>query len=492
MIIRTMLSINFVIYISQFIFISQMHFFILFLHSIFLIIASYFLHKKLSQQPLGKFFVHGLAVKLIAGVALVFVFRYRYGALADSQTIFDVAVVLANKFYENPLDFLKFCFWDSKIPETYKILMFDWTPQTVFMYKLTSIFCIITYSNFWLVNLYLSFLSYLGLWFCANSLAKKVQNSEKIAVVSFLFFPSTIFWSSGILKESFLWFLSGMMVSMVLSFEIPNNKILNFNSTTLSKILSKNFTNNFKNHLTNLIILAKIVIFCLLGLSLFKLKYYYFAVLVPCLFIYLFGVIILQIAYFQTHIKKIMLFLAIIMILGVITISNFHDNLRLSYFFEGLVNNYYYLANNSDVDNLIYYGFTNDYRYSVMSNIPVALQAAWISPMLWETEGNILKLAAALENTVLVILGMYVFMLKVLNYINKTSQNIEKLHILLLCCGVIYVTVLAIFIALATPNIGTLVRYKVGFLPFVVYMLLATIRNNQNNIHHFTKKYKKS
>ena len=464
-----------------------MQFFILFLHSVFLVATPYFLHKKFAAQPLGKFFGYGLVVKLIAGVALVYVFRYRYGSLADSQSIFDVAAALANKFYENPLNFLKFCFIDSKIPENYKILMFDWTPQTVFMYKLTSFFCILTHNNFWLVNLYLSFLSYLGLWFCANSLAKKVQSSEKIAAVSFLFFPSVIFWSSGILKESFLWFFSGIMISMVLSFEVSKNifdnispKILNFNNITTQKINSKLFLNP--------IVFAKIVIFCLLSLCLFKLKYYYFAVLIPCLFMYLAGVIILQIAYFQAHIKKNMLFLGVIMVMGVITISNFHDNLRLNYFFEGLVSNYYYLANNSDVDNLIYYGFTSDYFYSVITNIHVALQAAWISPMLWETEGNILKLAAALENTILLIFGMYVLTLKIVNYMNKTSKKIEKLHILLLSCGIIYVTVLAIFIALATPNIGTLVRYKVGFLPFVIYILLVGI---QNNPHHFTKKYKK-
>ncbi len=445
-----------------------MQLFILFLHSVFFIATPYFLHKKLAKQPLGKFFGYGLVVKLIAGIALVYVFRYRYGSLADSQSIFEVAVALANKFYENPLNFLKFCFLDYKISENYKILMFDWTSQTVFMYKLTSFFCILTHNNFWLVNLYLSFLSYLGLWFCANSLAKKVQSSEKIAAVSFLFFPSVIFWSSGILKESFLWFFSGMMISMVLSFSTFSYRMALSNPT--AKII-------------------RIIIFCPLILCLFKLKYYYFAVLIPCLFIYLFGVIILQIAYFQVHIKKIMLFLFVIMIMGVIIISNFHDNLRLGYFFEGLVSNYYYLSNNSDVDNLIYYGFTSNYFYSVVINIPNALYAAWISPMLWETEGNILKLMAALENTFLLVLLMYILALKAINFITNIPQNSKKVHILLLCCGIIYITVLAIFIALATPNIGTLVRYKVGFLPFFVYMLLVAI---QNNTHHFIKNYKKS
>jgi hypothetical protein len=429
-----------------------------FFNFIILTISSFLLHQKFIKEPLGKFFIYGLFLKLFAGIAVVYVFRYRYGSLADSQNIFDGAAALANKLRENPLTFLEYWFITAK-PNTfldYKNVITDWTPQTVFMYKLTSLICLICGNNFWLVNLYLSFLSYLGLWLCGNSLAKNIQNSEIAAAIAFLFFPTVVVWSSGILKESLLWFLCGTMISITLSTK-PTN--------TLQKL-----------------------VFILLSICLFKLKYYYFAVLMAVIFIYIIGKIILQNSHFQQHIKKTLLLLGFSCILVLAAISNFHDNLRLNYFFEGLVTNYYYLVNNSDIDNLVYYNFTNEYFFSTLQNIPAALQSAWFLPMIWETESNVLKLAAATENTV--ILGLLVavfikFFLKIaLNYVKKSAATITtnftltNQQILLLFCGIFYLLVLSVFIALATPNLGALVRYKVGYLPFAIYILLAALTIN--------------
>ncbi len=433
-------------------------------HITFLIIIIYSLNQKFQIEPLGKIFVHGFLLKLFIGIAFVYLFQYKYGSLADSQSIFETSCSLANKMRDNPLVFFKFWFIDTKISPEYKLIMYDWTSQTVFMYKITSLFCFISANNFWIVNLYLSFLSYLGLWLCANSLTKHIKNSELAAIIAFLFFPSTVIWSSGILKESFLWFFCGTMISI---------------------ILSKNPIN----------IIQKII-FIILSLALFKLKYYYFAVLMAVISIYLIGKVILQSPYFQQHSKKTLAFLGLICALFLVIISNFHDNLRLNYFFEGLVINYYYLVNNSDIDNLVYYSFTNDYFFSTLMNIPVALKSAWFMPMFGETESNILKLGAAAENMLIFCLLLLViakFLIKFIQKI-KLKEGISILNFnnfkitnqkLLLFCGILYLLVLSVFIALATPNLGTLVRYKVGFLPFAVYILLATLKINSLNFLSF-------
>jgi hypothetical protein len=421
-----------------------------FSHVVFCLLSSYFLNNQLKKEPLYHFFWWGLFLKIILGVILVFVFRHLYGSFADSESIFAAASALTHKFYENPLKHTQYFFGFITLPQDYKPLFSDWTSQAIFMYKLTSLFCLLTNNNFWLVNIYLSVLSYLGLWTCGNAILKKVQANLIVVAIAFLAFPSVVLWSSGILKESFLWFFTGFAISLTLN-------------TKLHKVLKYS--------------LLAILLFCLL-----KLKYYYFAVLVPCILIYILGSFILQKSDNQKYSHKIILtFLAFMCLSFLIVISYFHDNLRLHYFFEGLAINYYFLANISDVDNLVYYGFTEPYWFSTLQNMPIALYNACFAPMLWQTHGNLLKIFAAIENTFVLLLLLSNLLLFITQ--KKKIQFAKNLEInLLLLCLLFYVIILATFIALATPNLGTLVRYKVGFLPFIIFVLL------QNSINHLKKK----
>lgn len=415
-----------------------------FIHLVFLMLCVYFLHNKLKKEPLYYFFWLGLGLKIMMGLILVHLFRHLYGSFADSESIFAASAALTNKFYENPLKYVQYWFGLIALPKDYKILFGDWTPQAIFMYKLTSVCCLLTNNNFWLANIYLSSLSYLGLWTCGNAIIKKTDANTSVIAIAFLGFPSVILWSSGILKESFLWFFVGFAISLTLNNNI--HKLLKYS-------------------------LLAILLFCLL-----KLKYYYFAVLAPCISIYSLGNFILQKYNNQKSSKLILTFLALTCLSFLLIISYFHDNLRLSYFFEGLAINYYTLANTSDVDNLVYYSFTQPYWLSTLQNTPVALYNAWFAPMLWQTDGNLLKIFAALENTFVMGLVVANLVIIVINRGKITFSKSLETNILLFCM-LFYVIILAIFIALATPNLGTLVRYKVGFLPFVVFFLLQNLIN---------------
>jgi hypothetical protein len=439
-----------------------------FCHTIFIAICIFFLHKKLISKPLGFFFVGGLLLKISLGIGLVYLFQYKYGSFADSESIFKASAALANQFYENPQTYLKFCLGLNSMPLHYKPLFADWTTQTVFMYKLTSWVCLFTQNNFWLVNIYLSGVSYFGLWLCANRLVEIFPTTKYAALIAFLLFPSVVLWSSGILKESFLWFFVGIIITLTLQ----------ISQRTVVKYL-------------------QYAIICILLYALLQLKYYYFVVLAPCVFVYMIGTKLMQNPNRQHYIQKTLVFLGLFCILLVVVISYFHDNLRLNYFFEGLAMNYYFLVNHSDIDSLVYYHFTEPYFISTLQNIPQALYHVWFTPMLWQTDKNILKFFAAMENSVLLLLvaANIFFWLKKKwlslansqsssNYFvaHKNIQNETLLFYLLLFCCFFYVFVLAIFIALATPNLGSLIRYKVGFLPFVVFLLLSNLRTIESFI----------
>ncbi len=82
-----------------------------------------------------------------------------------------------------------------------------------------------------------------------------------------------------------------------------------------------------------------------------------------------------------------------------------------------------------------------------------------------------LQLIAAVENTIILLLSLVA-----LANLKKLVQSPERL---LLFSIVVYVALLCLFLTLSTPNYGTLVRYRVGFLPF--YILLIAMENRLFN-----------
>ncbi|TAD96927.1 MAG: hypothetical protein EAZ97_13275, partial [Bacteroidetes bacterium] len=190
-----------------------------FLHLPFLAFLSYFISQKLKNQPLGKYFLAGLILKFLAGIALgiLYLFHYQQG---DSLYFFEQGAKLSTFINSEPANYFHFLFHDPR--ESFYHLreeMIDITPRTVFMVKIVSIFAYFCGQNYWLISLYFSFFAFIGLWICANSLAKILPHQNSIFAFAFLFFPSVVFWSSGILKESLLWFLLGISIHILLVFD---------------------------------------------------------------------------------------------------------------------------------------------------------------------------------------------------------------------------------------------------------------------------------
>jgi hypothetical protein len=97
---------------------------------------------------------------------------------------------------------------------------------------------------------------------------------------------------------------------------------------------------------------------------------------------------------------------------------------------------------------------------SMVLNTPNALFSGLFRPFLWEARG-ITAIAAATENTVLLILVLTGF------------TSFKKYHVKVSIPLLVYSIVLCVFLALSSPNFGTLSRYRVGFLPFFVLLVTA-------------------
>src|SRR5690606_5751091 len=110
----------------------------------------------------------------------------------------------------------------------------------------------------------------------------------------------------------------------------------------------------------------------------------------------------------------------------------------------------------SSPDNLV--GFVNlsPSPVAIALNAPLALFSGLFRPMLWEA-GNAPAWLAAIENTLLLILSVASLW--------RLRAAIASPYRLLIFGAVAYVVILCVFLTISAPNLGTLSRYRVGYLP---------------------------
>lgn len=143
--------------------------------------------------------------------------------------------------------------------------------------------------------------------------------------------------------------------------------------------------------------------------------------------------------------------------------TGIHPNFYPHRFLEVIVQNNEEFMTLTDPKNAVQYNDLQATASSVIANSPQALGAGLFRPFVWEAH-NLLSLSAGLENILLLML--------VVSALPSLTKLLNAPHRLLGFAIIIYVIILATFLALSTPNLGTLSRYKVGFLPFLVFLTL--------------------
>jgi hypothetical protein len=298
------------------------------------------------------------------------------------------------------------------------------------MVKLVVLVNLITNSNYWLSSLFFSFASFLGVFKFSSWVNQKFRFG-KVAALSLFVWPSFVFWSSGILKES---------ISAGLIFWI------------LATLLQKESMNHFYK-----------MIFLILGMAfLFIIKYYYAMVLMVVVLIYSLG----QIFNFnKKSIIKNVLMWASLLLIGFLVGGLFHPNLKWTNIIGVIIENNKVFLAKSDLENNISFLSNKTAWIWLLINTPKALFASLFMPLLINKK-DIFYSVVVIENWILLFL-----FIRGIFFINWSNL---KLYINLKMASIAYTLILAVFLALSTPNFGTLNRYKVAFIPILlVWVILA-------------------
>ncbi len=392
------------------------------------------------NQPLRKYFFFGLFIKLSAGLALGLIYKFYYLNKGDTFLYFRDAVTLSEIFIKNPVEYFQIVFNHHFSNHSGSDFSFAHQSRAFFMAKILSPVALITNNNYWLSSIYLSFFSFLGCWKLANILACKFPVNYKGAAIAFLFLPSFVFWSSGIMKESIL--IGCLCLSV-------------------SFLFQKNFTGF--NGVIKIIFIALSVFF------IFRVKYYYLAIALPTIIAYYFTHLFFKNKKYQFQIIVFLFFFISAFILA----TFIHPNLNPDNFISALVKNHDINIRGGKNSLYIYFDNFKPNALSVVKNIPLAFVSGLYRNFVWEATSGF-QYIIGIENLLLLVLSFYT----IFRLINK---KINVRFPLLLTATLVYIILLAVLLSLSSPNFGSLSRYRSGYIPFFFYLLSFSIFNNKKS-----------
>lgn len=390
------------------------------------------------SMPNKTLFWTGALAKIAAGLLVGFLYTYYFNG-GDTIGYYNEGVRVAQFLSEHPGGLTDIIVGtDVAIPGR----QFDTQPRARFFSDIVGVMIWITGGDYWILSLYFSVISFLGFWYLYIKMSERLPDLRRPALIAFLFFPSVVLWSSGLLKES----LAMPALCVIVAF----------------------FFQDYSHLKKNLILkgILLIVSFYLL----WKLRYFYVAVMVPVLVAYL------MVGLLRNHIAKIKwtwqrthTFFLTMWVAIILMVSTLHYNLKLENVARIVYENYQQSSIKSKEGYFVRYEHMAPSFVGIIKSAPKALMSALYRPNVWDYRKP-LQIPAIIENVFLLLATLWLI------WRRSTWQHLKHLSVF---GSLIYIVQLAVLLALSSPNFGTLYRYRVGFLPFLVYLLLAGLMINK-------------
>ena len=356
---------------------------------------------------------------------------FSYYQQGDTINYFTDGRQLAQVAYQQPGHYLKMLLGLAPPPST---LVFLEQPRAFFFAKCVSVVNIFTFNNYWITSIYFSLIAFWASWLLANYLSRRFPEQRYAAAVAFLGYPSVVFWSSGVLKESLAVAAIIGIVYLILQLQAKayaGVKLVPIGLTLLLAIWIQ-----------------------------WGLKYYYAGVLLPTL---LSATIAQAVSRKRSTTATIVSF--VVSWLSLIGLASLlHPRLAIDHLLEVLVYNHDAIVLMSEASDLIQFQSLDETVGSFLRNLPLALASGLFRPLIGEGT-TVFQWLAGLENTLLLMLFVGAL-------INTRWHQISHSHRVWILSAVVYIVVLGSLLAFASPNFGSLVRYRVAFLPFLVYLCL--------------------
>ena len=379
-------------------------------------------------------FATAVFIKIACGLLVGWLYWSYYNQAGDTFFIYEQASILYEYFQIGKISWAEWLGFQSMELSTEEFPIQS-EPRTFIFIRWISYLFALTQGEYITMAIYLSLLVVFATWKFVKRLTGILPGNKNAIYTAFLFIPSVAFWSSGLLKETIMMTLLYFLGYLVIKWYQHKNKWYLFIFMGL----------------------------CCWGLWL--IKYYVPIVVLPILILSLFFTAQPGFVKNIKHKWKIV-FYFILVVLGGIALAFLHPVFSSGRFFELIKISHDVILAQSTNSKIIFSQYGSDFLFFV-KNIPLAWITGFFRPFIWEGY-NALSYAFAIEQTLFTIL--FIFALRLLFLIKFTYKEIWWVISILLYCSV-----LAIVISLSTPNYGSLIRYKVAYMPFLWFLVLWLI-----------------
>ncbi|MFW5793812.1 MAG: hypothetical protein ACOCWC_05965 [Bacteroidota bacterium] len=410
---------------------------------IIFIISHYIKKKHIYTNPAYQYYVYGLFASIVGAIALGLVYNFYYPG-GDTTGYYRSSEAMVNLLRSDYKAYFRLLFGDLS-PEALSAFTAEtgkpWYTHDYGAFaivRITSIFTLLGFKNYFTASILFAWFFYIGYWKLYLLFCNFYPKYYKQLAIPILFFPSVLFWGSGILKDTvtlaaLAWFIYAIYFLIVKKkFVIPN-----------------------------------IIAILLLGYILLVVKPYIVVALMPGLAIwagwhYLSKIDNPLIKFFISP-----LILVLFLVLGISSLSLFSENLGIYGSMEGIIQKA--IITYEDHLRFEQYG-TNFYSLgefdgtlsNFLAKTPAAVVAGLFRPFVWEAESTFVLLSA-IENALLLIFVLYVFLkngpVRFMRIAFKEPMVIFSLS---------FAFIFAFAVGVSSGNFGALVRLKIPMIPFFV------------------------
>ncbi len=403
-----------------------------------IIIAAMRQIKNTVSEPIRKYFMPAFYTKVLGAIAFALIYTFYYGE-GDTSYFFRGANMVSDALYYNPLIYFKILTldageyrWDT---ERFTRFSYFRSSEEFNVVKIASVLSILSFKTYLVMAWVFGIYCFAGMWQAFLVFYRLFPKYHFILFVAFFLSPSSVFWGSGLMKDTLT------MGAACFVFAGVANWVL-FNRLSLTWIILVLISGYLI-----FVIKAYILFFMLPGLFTFiylalqsKIKFVIIKTLALPILLVIFGLS----GYFAT--RSLML-----------ASDTFSSERAIMKKIEGFHGDHGSMKTGST-----YNLGPIEYTYAgILRKSPQALIVTLYRPFLWEVGRSPVVLLSALESlTYLLATVLALMRVWVVGFFVKLFQS----PLFLFC--VLFVVIMGVGVGLVAFNFGALARFKIPIMPF--------------------------
>ncbi|GAB3636386.1 hypothetical protein GCM10027422_19760 [Hymenobacter arcticus] len=359
----------------------------------------------------------------------------------DARQAQEAAGLLAKALWAQPSHLVATLQAASFLIDGQQLSLYQWS-NTLFFIKILALLNLASGGMMWLNALYLSILFFMACWGLVRTLARVLPATPALAgVVAFLLWPTVVWWTAGLTKETLVVGAGAGLVALALP-GLYGGRPVRFAP-----------------------LLGRALLGLLLAWLMVRMRYFFALPLLG-------GLLALAAVQLATRrgwlgpglLPQASSLLLLLGLAGATAVTLGGEHLALSYFSHEVNANYQHGLLTSPGRPHLAYADWQPTPAGLLRHAPLAAAQVLVRP--WPGESaQPLYVGVELENVLLVSLLATAL-------VSVWRGRAGRLPVALVVVVAAYCLLLAAFIGLSTPNLGTLHRYRVALLPWLLLLLL--------------------